>query len=397
MAEDGFVDVTGYDLNQDTASHVAHGLPMDPHPKVAPIEDRFSGSWLMAPHTTDLIVSPMMQLQPQGLLPTAEDILQHHLAEPASMESVMASTPEPSWGHLPAAVYLDNGHSWDHEFLRPMASEDNMQALWAAQMQQSQGLQGQTIIPSDALVHADAGYGVASPSPLAHVESFDNTRLLLPQSPSFIDAEDQAGPSARPIYVSARSRTGGKTVVERERRPIGLMNGSKIQRRRKRYQKRIDNPPDNTEIKPDSDALRIHEEGVKIQWGKEGQIIFFQNTRACRWCDRQFKRPEHRKRHEETHDPEKRGQYGCTLCIRRFGRNDNYIEHYTTHMTRQGKDRSRNLRWPLRQLERMIDDPKIIAKLRQRYIKENGSLENAYLDNVDDEEVEEEEEQIDAA
>ncbi|KAF2492423.1 hypothetical protein BU16DRAFT_428646, partial [Lophium mytilinum] len=46
-------------------------------------------------------------------------------------------------------------------------------------------------------------------------------------------------------------------------------------------------------------------------------------------CDKKFARPEHLKRHEQTHANEK--LYCCVVCEKPFNRNDNCLAHYLTH------------------------------------------------------------------
>ncbi|KAK8210724.1 hypothetical protein IWZ01DRAFT_407590, partial [Phyllosticta capitalensis] len=53
----------------------------------------------------------------------------------------------------------------------------------------------------------------------------------------------------------------------------------------------------------------------------------------CRFegCTKTFARPEHLKRHENTHSKERPFPCVVTGCGRRFSRNDNRKAHYETH------------------------------------------------------------------
>ncbi|KAF2143394.1 uncharacterized protein K452DRAFT_215001, partial [Aplosporella prunicola CBS 121167] len=53
----------------------------------------------------------------------------------------------------------------------------------------------------------------------------------------------------------------------------------------------------------------------------------------CRFegCVKTFARPEHLKRHENTHSKERPFPCVVPCCRRRFSRNDNRKAHYETH------------------------------------------------------------------
>ncbi|KAF2247080.1 hypothetical protein BU26DRAFT_341348 [Trematosphaeria pertusa] len=384
MTEEGFIDVTGYDLSQDMQGHIFHGLPMEPQTKMMPSEEGLPGSWMMVPHAPNLTTNPTIQIQPHGILSTAEDLIHPHLAEPASMDSVMVSTPEPSWGHLPAAVFPDSGSPWDNGFLQPIVPEDSMRAFWAAQIQQPQRLQTPTMIPSDSMLVSENSYVHVDPESMTDTDSFDNAGASMPHSPQEVtfkrenspplqhdsDAEHRASSLRRSVYMSAVSPTGGKTIVKKERRP-----GGSSKKPHTRHGKRSDSTLDDSI----SDVVTLN--GVEIEWNEEKQGIDWRGTRLnkskklpCPRCPKNFRRPEHLKRHLDTHDPAKRERFGCVLCIKRFGRNDNHHEHYWTHVRKPGKKDGRNPKWTLQEVEELLTkkkltDAKLVEKLRQKWKK----------------------------
>ncbi|OCL12872.1 hypothetical protein AOQ84DRAFT_284242 [Glonium stellatum] len=105
-------------------------------------------------------------------------------------------------------------------------------------------------------------------------------------------------------------------------------------------------------------------------------------------CDKKFQRPEHLKRHKDTHSGVQ--NFHCVMCTKDFQRNDNCLEHYWTHVQVPHHKPKRNPRWPLEELERRVQrttrfpDPansrpatisteeaaKIIEKLRSKWEKE---------------------------
>ncbi|KAF2261807.1 hypothetical protein CC78DRAFT_469449 [Lojkania enalia] len=87
-----------------------------------------------------------------------------------------------------------------------------------------------------------------------------------------------------------------------------------------------------------------------------------------RICGRAFVRPEHLKRHQKTHSDER--NFGCVICSRKFGRNDNYQEHYWTHVKQPGKKNGRNFKFSLEAVEEKVGDIKLIEKLRSKWRKE---------------------------
>ena len=89
-------------------------------------------------------------------------------------------------------------------------------------------------------------------------------------------------------------------------------------------------------------------------------------------CTKTFQRPEHRKRHMQTHTEER--QFRCRIpnCRHQeFNRNDNCRVHYITHCKIPGKKDGRNNRLPLEKVISFVaDDPKLVEKIRRDYEKE---------------------------
>ncbi|KAF2815698.1 uncharacterized protein BDZ99DRAFT_457669 [Mytilinidion resinicola] len=69
-------------------------------------------------------------------------------------------------------------------------------------------------------------------------------------------------------------------------------------------------------------------------------------------CDKTFARPEHKKRHEQTHENLK--LYECAICEKPFNRHDNCLAHYITHVMRVDGKSKRNKPYPLSEMEVMI-------------------------------------------
>ncbi|KAF2843644.1 hypothetical protein M501DRAFT_925131 [Patellaria atrata CBS 101060] len=154
------------------------------------------------------------------------------------------------------------------------------------------------------------------------------------------------------------SRTGGKTIVKKERRKGRVGKKSKG-----RPTKILKSFIGESEVAVDIDPnLWILPDG---SWGPQDGPTAKQ---GCRFvgpngpCGKMFKRAEHLKRHYKTHSGTK--SFRCPICENCFGRNDNKNQHYKTHI--KPTRTPRNDRW-----EHEI----MFKKLRNDAKENNESLE----------------------
>lgn len=374
MTEEGFVDVGAYDMSQDLHTQALHGIPIARQSKVLAADDTPYGSWTVLPQSAEL--SATLPIRAQDMLPTAGSFFPPHFADHSGFDTTMASTVDPSWNNI-SSVQPDAARQWSNR-VEHIVHDEQLQAYWASQMQQPQGIQMETIIPSDAMVDVGSDFTHIEPESFVEPDSFDSAGSSFPQSPQEVsfkkentpalkhesDLEDAPPRLTRSIYVSP---TGGKSVKKERRSAASSKRRSKVTKHR-------DRTPDWCGWGIDAKF-----DGVELKWDEAGDLRWC-GTRTSNekmrcehpGCTKSFVRPEHLKRHQQTHSGDR--HFRCRICAKMFNRNDNCQEHYWTHVRRPGKKDGRNQKLSLTEVEGHCTDPingpKLIEKLRQKWQKE---------------------------
>lgn len=381
MTEEGFLGIMAYNLDQESQSQMFHGLPMSYQPKLPGADQSLYSLWKPMPHSPELNNIQLMPFQSQVVLPPSGDFLQNTLAGDIELDMATVAMIDPPWSNLSTAAHAGIGKRWND----PTVREENMQVFWINQMQQAQSIQMQSVIPSGPV--ADVGNDDAHVEAEQFIESrsFDSYASSFPPSPQEISYKignslpvkhepDTAVTSPRlkrSIYVSP---TGGKSVKKERRAGTSSKKRSKIMKRWNRQSSfnvnGIDTKLDGVEFFKDEETGEYRLHGTR-QTNAKKRCEHVDKMTGLQ-CTKHFVRPEHLKRHEQTHSGER--NYHCAICGKQFNRNDNCQEHYWTHVRRPGKKYGRNNKMSLAEVESFCTDPlngpKLIEKLRQKWKNE---------------------------
>ena len=252
-----------------------------------------------------------------------------------------------------------------------------------------------TMMPCDSIIEVDERYipiqpdafedglssynGCSSPIPSPRREVYLDTKTepfhQMKEEPEE-DAHEEK--FSRSIDVSP---TGGKGV-KKERRGSGVPKKKSRTSEHKVGYLRLKEGP--LQVKIDSNF------GVDINGNYYSTNGLSSKKLVCNIdnCDRGFQRPEHLKRHRDTHFGIQ--NFHCVMCVRDFQRNDNCKAHYLTHLQIPGRKAKKNTRWSLEELEQRVqratkfpdpDNPrpatisteeaaKLIEKLRSKWEEE---------------------------
>jgi hypothetical protein len=342
-----------------------YGLSHQPQQKEA-IKQETLDEWTMVP----LIEHPSTQslpFYPQSMLPTAGDFDSLPHAQ-SSEDHHLNGVP---WGNDSNIAWSDshqNGSSFDGRLPEQCS-------VWSNDMLQPQSMFGQTMTPSASLL-IDDSYIHMSSDLYDSSTSFENVGLSLPQSPQEVSfkREDSVLVKQEPnldeidmrpkrsIHVS---RTGAKSIVKEGGIPKKKKKKSKTSKTRDNRIYHSGNLIDvTTEVEragpyhPWQPIERVTRSECQCIWKDENGVQ----------CPKIFKRQEHMKRHYRTHDGD--AEHSCLLCMRNFGRNDNCLDHYYTHVKKPGKKDGRNNKYALREVEEMLicseKGPKFIEKLIEK-------------------------------
>jgi hypothetical protein len=380
-----------YEMGMDLQAQPMHGLPMaTPQKQLAPVENLYDSFFVVQPPTVS-----SASFHQHIVLPTSGgfDIpLRPHVSDHGIDVANMSA--ESQWECLTNTAWPDaNHHGYpyvDRLAQRFPQQEDNtmedVRSMWdpstSASFGQTPPVPSGTIIPSDAMldddfvqVHAD---GFASANGIG---SADSSFPQQPQEVSF-KREESIDIKEEEMYEEARVqrrmcvRSTGAKSVKRERR---LSTASKKKARSEKYKNFVRTMDNGERLFVTREAI---EEGVGVdikqdengRWIRVGGKL--KEPHTCprfvggRTCGKVFKRPEHLKRHVRTHD--KLVDAICDVCLKKFGRNDNCIAHYETHIRKPGKKAGRNTKYTLREVLDHIHDKKTAEKLRQKFVSLSG-------------------------
>ncbi|KAF2641931.1 hypothetical protein P280DRAFT_288397 [Massarina eburnea CBS 473.64] len=377
--EEGFVDVMAYHFGHGLQSHTFHGLPMDHPTKVVTSDEHMPGPWQLVPHRMD-VNEPIPNPFAQQMIPTDGEISQSHMADDTGLETTMtmSSTVGSPWVNISSSSFhADLGRQWDHHGPGQVISDDHMQMLWPTDMH--------TASSSHSMMAVAGSY--IEPVYFPSSDAFDNSAF--PQSPQEVSFKREASEVLKQESdteeVFTRSRLsiavtpkGGKTVKKEENRTDDLSRrGSRISKRRGASTSISKKRELNTSFISANIACEL--DGFERVFDDAGRVSF-QRTREpgpkpkkCGFpgCSKSFRRPEHRKRHEDTHKTTGVRRFPCLICQRPFDRNDNCQEHVWTHVAQPGKKGGRNQKYSMQEVESYCTDPvegpKLIEKLRKKW------------------------------
>jgi hypothetical protein len=400
IAEEGFVDVMPYELGQNL-----HGLPLDQPSRTIQCDQSLYSSWQMVPHTSAFNDGHSTPFPPQLVLPTAGDFTNTHMGEHNSLDTGMMPTMDPSWTHFSSVANPNMAQHWGSRELDHVIPEGSLQGLWAGHMQTSHEAM-ETIMPSVAMVDTDDAYVQIGSESFTGSDPFTNTIPYFSQSPQEVSFKKENSPLlkqesdsedtpllTRSIYVSP---TGGKTVkkehqtrVAKKRSKRTRHNKGLSEHDRKKVSKLLDDEDDKDDEGRFLNRVKLIQEDIFLYKDEEtGRLNYCTTKVPCEKkrcehrdergvrCTSVFKRPEHLKRHERTHNPDR--DYPCRICCRKFNRHDNLQAHIVTHLRLPGKKDGRNSKLSLAELEAFCSDPitgpKLIEKLHQKWKSEGGDL-----------------------
>jgi hypothetical protein len=295
--------------------------------------------------------------------------------------------------NMSMGMHMDMDMDMDMDSLQVDPSV-SMHSVWNDSAQGVSGLGMPTIVPHEAML--SGSYVNVDTSDVGE-ESYDDTDEPLPEhgvfkqdaSPAYVKAESEPSDDERTVRRSiCENRTGGKSVVvKREQRLNGVV------KRKASTKKSKSKPRDYYEWKMEEDGRVVksslrdiyqdtyEDEQKRRRWANQVPTKKFR----CNYpynddedvphgkeiCGKLFKRVEHRQRHKRSHCLDK--EFPCSLCDKRFNRNDNCWAHSFTHVRPPGKKDGRNTKFSLRQVISVVKHPKHVEKLLNLWRKEVGT------------------------
>ncbi|KAH7081020.1 hypothetical protein FB567DRAFT_448856 [Paraphoma chrysanthemicola] len=390
FSEQNYVDAAGLEQCHDQS---LDALSMDYPFKASGPESSSYDNWTPLGHSDGLENQIPMRL------PATYAGYQHHLqsqmGQYSTVETPASTVPAPCATSFSSVTYPDYS-DFSNEDPGHAGPSEPMQSIWSYQF--ADMIAAPTMAPNQSLIGGEY-VSVDSAEADTDMGSYDNAEVPLAPEPQEVvlkteevDTSEDERSFKRSIYVSS---TGGKTVKreeqpemakEKPRKPKNKSEG-RLHGEIAGYQMYVDG---NFEIVP----------GTK-RWQRSGKAAnrsphFCGILKDGRPCGKKFQRQEHLIRHEKTHSGCKPFQCRVTPCRRRFDRNDNCWEHYWTHVHRPGKKDGRNKKFSLRRVLSVIDDPKHVEKLHNKWRKEVGYDYDPMRDDRVQEEDEEDEQNEDS-
>lgn len=382
---DGFVDVVTYSMDHDFEDQPMHGLPLVSRQKETAAVESLYESFLLVQSPTDVQSLPidhsMAYPSPSNYDPSFPVQLNHQ-----SMHMTNTSLAASEWDGFSTVAWSDSGqqsyHYLDHSARRisqldhvPMGE---LQAAWhsatAQSLEQVHPMPSETIIPSDAMVE---DYVLATSDGLENVDAVGGVEPSFPQAPQEVSFKKEESP-----VIKTEVESDTETRRPREGRMFVTSTGAKGVKKERQTRcaaKKKPKIPKHRTFK-----IPLGENNIVVscdydvdEYGPYRRCAEGSRKLRCphilpdgRQCLKGFQRPEHLKRHQKTHTGIVEAR--CRICEKAFGRNDNCIAHYDTHITKPGKKEGRNKKFTLEQVEDKVEDPKIIEKLRQKFASQKG-------------------------
>ena len=392
-AQDGFVDVMSYDLEQGFQGHVVHGLPHIPEQKEFIHAESICEPFVMVQHRPAINSLPYRH-QGFPISSTLDAALNQHVGELVMDVTDASSTTEPAWDNISTFVWPDARAYSYHQIennarVYPQLENrqaDSLQMIWDANAthsyDQSRTLQTGTIIPSETMAE---DFVMVDSEGLDDPHLLDGNESAFPQTPQEVSFKREETPLIKnePDSDSGGRRFGdrvyrrktGAKGVKKERRSAA---GSTRQARRSKKASKANADVFAYKVSKVSDGCydfrdyqaKKREDGKWFRTDgcterkQQCEKILPDGTR----CTKSFKRQEHMKRHLRTHLMV--NEAWCKICKKGFNRNDNCIAHYETHLAKPGGKPGRNRKMTLREMEeKMMDeraDVKMIEKIREK-------------------------------
>ncbi|XTI93694.1 hypothetical protein V2W45_1473004 [Cenococcum geophilum] len=349
-------------------------LPIKPRPRSIEDHSTFGHEPGLAYVQPPEPYSPMRSIRTQqnDILPAASDFV-------SVLHSLVGSQPGQSPIQAPIEeVSMLNSWGTSSSYMTypeqdlPYASYDTHPPSFSSSMQWEWGglpsepilpcmeAPSATIIPSDSIIEVEEGSyipiqpdafengpssydGCSSPIPSPRCEVYVDTKTepfhQMKEEPEEDAYEEKF---SRSIDVSP---TGGKGVKKERRGSRVPKKKSKTDKHKVGYLRLKEGP---LRVKIDSN-FEMDINGNYYPTNRLGSKKLVCNVGNC---DRNFQRPEHLKRHKDTHSGIQ--NFHCVICVRDFGRNDNCKDHYLTHLLIPGRRPKRNRRWSLEELEQRV-------------------------------------------
>ena len=325
ITEESFADVMAYDLGSTFNSQPMNSIQLQADSKSFASSENMFESWTM--------------IAPNAPLPEED----HQLDETMNADLDM------SWVNVPTNMCLNSSPCM---LPSDMSNSDNFRLYW--------GLRAQ---------YPDIAGPIMMHDPFMNTSSMEEVAASFPQTPqevcfkreeSFsedvdVKYEEVDEGLTRSIHVSP---TGGKTV--------------KRERRKRRVPKKRSKSAghDNSWETGIGIKFHLHEGVVRDEKGRLQKGYCAPTKKfACSFqgCTKKFKRPEHRRRHEDSHSG--KNVYHCSLpteiCKKSFNRFDNCMAHHFTHIRKPGKEGGRNDKFTLEEVLSFVTNPKTAEKLRR--------------------------------
>ncbi|KAF2194777.1 hypothetical protein K469DRAFT_686738 [Zopfia rhizophila CBS 207.26] len=384
LVDNSYIDLMAYESRQGVTEKAFHGLPLSLSSKTPILGDSYE-TWVMVSRPEEPSSSQTMPFSQHDVLPAAADFslaLRAVVDQRPSQEQVMNTTAGQGWEILPAKQWPEMHRQQQLMQQLPLDLGNEMRDGWntdvVPSLERSHGMFLETVMPSDAILKGQDEYMYMSDG-FEDMSTYANPSASFPPSPqevcfkreesTAIKGEPGTGESdetmTRSIYVSP---TGGKGV-KKERRSRGVpKKRSKILRHRPEI---LDPPEGKWYIELEGGIRRDERTGKWIGSHRQKKYVCGEIV-GGRECRNRFARPEHLKRHKETHTGDRK--FWCKICQKLFNRNDNCQEHYWTHVERPGKKTGRNKKMSLREVEKIAGDVKVIEKMRHKWAMEFEQL-----------------------
>lgn len=391
LAHDGFVDVSSYvGAGHALDNQPMHGLPLVSQTKQMAHSEGFDFESMMGQYGLQSVPGSTPAFQ-SHMIATSRAFgpsLHPHIDEHTINDNV--SPGEAAWGSASMITWPDRHayHFIDRHARRcgqlDSHTPEDVQALWdstiLSSFDQLRTTSAETMVPSDAIME---GYALIPSDEFGDTSGITHPELAFPHTPEEVSFKKEESPAIKEESEFSESAgrmegrmyirsTGAKGVKKERRASTVSKKKSRVLRhdsaspKPKRYPVTIGGHSFEVDYKgivPDHNGgfRRVNGIKPKKQWCEY-------TLPGGQKCPKGFERIEHLRRHEKTH----RGEIDarCNICSKGFGRNDNCIAHYDTHVMKVGKKPGRNIKLSLREVVERAGDKKIGEKLLQKFAAE---------------------------
>ncbi|CAA9960910.1 hypothetical protein PTMSG1_04294 [Pyrenophora teres f. maculata] len=370
-----------------------HGTPIEFEPNSTSFDERLTNSWGFLDNTSQM--DHTSSATPDFAFTKYAYQMELQKREFVELQSAAMATTQPWYStnqytsldsHLEMAPNMGMDIDTNTLDLHPATS---LHTIWSVPTQSMIAMDGSTIVPHDSMLGGDY-VRVDTPNSMDSYDDMDvplekhNTFKQERLSPVTVKPETELSEDEGMVRRSiCETRTGGKSVKvkkEQRRSRVTKEKGKDKGRERERRAKCKYGDPiltwDGDRVESNFSSYYQDEESQWHTTNPVGQKFIckhpFENDEevpeGASFCGRQFRRPEHQKRHKKTHWSVK--DFHCLICGTEFNRNDNCWAHGWTHVREPGKGNGRNKKYSLRQVISVLADPKHIEMLLKKWKKE---------------------------